>query len=77
MRRQKQLRRIELAGPSFQSLPGLIVGSKRVATMHRSHAAMIADTMPVTVRELPFDIPQSARRRNGIFPTTTTLRCAG
>lgn len=57
MRCQKQLRRIEVAGPSFLSLPGLIVGSKRVATMHRSHAAMIADTMPMTVRELAFDIP--------------------
>jgi LysR family nod box-dependent transcriptional activator len=57
MRRQKQQRRIEIVAPSFLSIPGLVAGSKRIATIHRRLAQRIADTMPVVVRELPLAMP--------------------
>jgi LysR family transcriptional regulator, nod-box dependent transcriptional activator len=57
MRRQKQQRRIEIVAPSFLSIPGLIAGSKRIATIHRRHAERIADSMPLVVHELPLDMP--------------------
>jgi LysR family transcriptional regulator, nod-box dependent transcriptional activator len=57
MRRQKQQRRIEIVAPSFLSLPGLVVGSKRIATIHRRLANRIADKLPLIVRELPLDMP--------------------
>lgn len=57
MRRQKQQRRIEIVAPSFLSIPGLVAGSKRIATIHRRLAHRIADTLPLVVRELPLDMP--------------------
>jgi LysR family nod box-dependent transcriptional activator len=57
MRRQKQQRRIEIVAPSFLSIPGLIVGSKRIATIHRRHAERIKKTMPLVVHELPLAMP--------------------
>jgi LysR family transcriptional regulator, nod-box dependent transcriptional activator len=57
MRRQKQQRRIEIVAPSFLSIPGLVAGSKRIATIHRRLANRIADNMPLIVRELPLDMP--------------------
>lgn len=57
MRRQKQQRRIEIVAPSFLSIPGLVVGSKRIATIHRRLADRILENMPLIVRELPLDMP--------------------
>lgn len=57
MRRHKQLRRVEVVAPSFLSLPGLIIGSNRIATMHRRLATRLAGTLPLTIRELPFSVP--------------------
>jgi LysR family transcriptional regulator, nod-box dependent transcriptional activator len=57
MRRQKQQRRIEIVAPSFLSIPGLIAGSKRIATIHRRLAERIADSMPLVVHELPLAMP--------------------
>jgi LysR family transcriptional regulator, nod-box dependent transcriptional activator len=57
MRRQKQQRRIEIVAPSFLSIPGLVAGSKRIATIHRRLANRIADNMPLIVRELPLEMP--------------------
>jgi LysR family transcriptional regulator, nod-box dependent transcriptional activator len=57
MRRQKQQRRIEIVAPSFLSIPGLVVGSKRIATIHRRHADRIADKLPLVVHELPLTMP--------------------
>lgn len=56
-RRQKQQRRIEVVAPSFLTLPGLVIGTRRIATMHRRLANQVASTFPVAVRELPFAIP--------------------
>lgn len=57
VRRQKQQRRIEVVAPTFLSLPGLIVGTKRVATMHRRMAEVFVRSLPLVMREIPFSIP--------------------
>ncbi len=57
MRRQKQQRRIEIVAPSFLSIPGLVVGSKRIATVHRRLARRVAGNLPLIVRELPLSMP--------------------
>lgn len=56
-RRMKQPRKIEVVAPTFVSLPGLVVGTRRIATMHRRLAEQLVDAAPVVIRELPFDIP--------------------
>lgn len=57
MRRQKQQRRIEIVAPSFLSIPGLVAGSKRIATVHRRLAERIAQSTNLIVRELPLAMP--------------------
>jgi len=57
VRRQKQQRRIEVIAPTFLSLPGLIVGTNRIATMHRRMADIVVRSMPLVMREIPFAIP--------------------
>lgn len=57
-RRQKQQRRIEVVAPSFLSLPGLVLGTQRIATMHRRLAVQVVDTFPLVMREMPFAIPK-------------------
>lgn len=57
VRRQKQQRRIEVVAPTFLSLPGLIVGTERVATMHRRMAEVFVRSLPLVMREIPFSIP--------------------
>jgi DNA-binding transcriptional LysR family regulator len=57
VRRQKTQRRIEVIAPSFLSLPGLVLGTRRVATMHRRLARQMVQSLPLVMRELPFDMP--------------------
>ena len=57
VRRQKQQRRVEVVAPTFLSLPGLVVGTRRVATMHRHMAQQVVQNMPLVMREVPFAIP--------------------
>lgn len=57
VRRSKQQRRVEIVAPTFHSLPGLVVGSNRIATMHRRLAKLIEANLPLVVKEVPFDIP--------------------
>lgn len=57
VRRQKRQRRIEIVAPSFLSLPGLVIGSNRIATMHRRLANKLAAYLPLTLREVPLDMP--------------------
>jgi len=56
-RRMKQTRKIEVIAPTFVSLPGLVIGTNRIATVHRRLATRVAAYAPVVLRELPFDIP--------------------
>ncbi len=57
LRRQKQARRIEIVAPTFLSLPGLLIGTQRVATMHRKLAERVVGRFPLAACEVPFDIP--------------------
>ncbi len=57
LQRQKQSRKIEVIAPTFLSLPGLLVGTCRVATMHRKLADRMCGYLPLVMKELPFDIP--------------------
>lgn len=57
MRRQKQGRRVEVVAPTFLSVPGLIIGTNRIATLHRRLAKRMAKTLPIVWCELPFDVP--------------------
>lgn len=57
VRRQKQQRRIEVVAPTFLSLGGLVIGTDRIATMHRRMAESLRKSLPVTLIEVPFNIP--------------------
>lgn len=57
VRRQKTQRRIEVVAPTFLSQPGLVVGTRRIATMHRRLAQQIVPGTGLAMREVPFDIP--------------------
>ncbi len=56
-RRQKQQRRVEITAPSFLSVPALVIGSNRIATVHRRLAERLAEYLPLVVSEPPFVIP--------------------
>lgn len=49
-------RRIEVVAPSFMSLGGLIVGTGRIATIHRLLAVRMAEFLPLKLFELPFEM---------------------
>lgn len=57
VKRQKHQRRIEVVAPTFLSLPGLLVGTRRISTMHRRMATQVIQNHPLVMRELPFTIP--------------------
>jgi LysR family transcriptional regulator, nod-box dependent transcriptional activator len=57
IRKQKRARRNVVTAPSLMLLPSLVIGSNRLATMHRRHASILAEHLPLIVRELPFEIP--------------------
>lgn len=50
-------RRVEIIAPSFVSVPGMLVGSRRIATMHRRLAQRVAQHLPLKIMPVPFDIP--------------------
>ncbi len=49
-------RRIEVVAPSFSSVGGLLVGTNRIATIHRLLAARMAEYLPLKLAELPFEM---------------------
>lgn len=57
VRTQSLERRVEVVGPTFLSLPGLVVGTSRIATMHRRLAARVSRGLPVVIQPVPFQIP--------------------
>lgn len=50
-------RRISVRVPGFASLPGAVVGTNRVATMHRRHAEFFAALYPIAIHSLPLSGP--------------------
>lgn len=57
-RRSKEQRRVEVVTPSFTALPGFVLGTSWVATVHRRLAARLAADPQFVIRELPFNIPR-------------------
>jgi DNA-binding transcriptional LysR family regulator len=57
IRRQQQQRRIEIVTPNFLTVPGLIVGTNRIATMHRQLARRMAANLPLVIKPVPLAIP--------------------
>ncbi len=57
VRRQKKQRNVEIIAPSFLSVPGLVIGSNRIATMHRRLAERMVPTLPLVMKEVPLTIP--------------------
>jgi len=57
VRRQKTQRRIEVVAPTFLSQTALVLGTKRIATMHRRLAQQMVVATDLVMREVPFDIP--------------------
>lgn len=57
MRRQKTARKIKVLVPSFLSMSAFIVGSQRIATVHRRMARRLTQYLPLSIREVPFEIP--------------------
>ena len=50
-------RRVEVVAPSFSSVGGLVVGTNRIATIHRLLAVHMAEFLPLKLVELPFEMP--------------------
>ena len=57
VRRQTKPRRIEVVAPSFLSAPALVVGTNRIATMHRRLAVRVAEHLPLVIKPAPMAIP--------------------
>lgn len=52
-----EIRQVEITAHSFQMLPMLVLGTKRIATMHRHMAERLAVTMPIKLARLDFQVP--------------------
>ena len=50
-------RRVEVIAPNFSSVGGLLVGTDRIATIHRLLAVRMAEFLPLKLVELPFEMP--------------------
>ena len=51
-------RRVETIAPSFVSVPRLLLGTERVAVVHRRLAMQVEKTLPVKLFEMPYDFPK-------------------
>ena len=50
-------RRVEVVAPNFSSVGGLLVGTNRIATIHRLLAVRMAEFLPLKLMEMPFELP--------------------
>lgn len=58
LKSQSVKRHVDIAAPSFSSVPSFIVGSQRIATMHRRLAERMAKSLPLRLLECPMPIPR-------------------
>lgn len=54
-------RRVEVVVSSFNTVPHMVVGTHRVATIHRRLATLYARTMPLKILDLPMEPPHVAQ----------------
>ena len=57
LRSQSLKRRVEVTAPSFLSVPFLLVGTNRIATVHKRLARPLAKQLPLKILPTPFPIP--------------------
>ena len=50
-------RRVDVVAPSFHSLPALVVGTERLATIQSRLATMLAAAYPIRIVDLPIELP--------------------
>lgn len=51
-------RKIELTVPSFMAVPGMLVGTPRLAVMHGRLAEKVVQTMALTIAPMPIPLPE-------------------
>lgn len=51
-------RKIELTVPSFMAVPGMLVGTPRLAVVHGRLAEKVVQTMPLTIAPMPIELPE-------------------
>jgi LysR family nod box-dependent transcriptional activator len=51
-------RRVEVTAPTFSALPSLVVGTNRIATVHRRAAERERNHLPIRIWEVPIEIPK-------------------
>jgi len=57
LRNHAMARRVEVIAPSFMSVPFLLVGTNRIATVHKRLARRLAKQLPLKIMPTPFEIP--------------------
>ncbi len=55
--RFERARRVDVVALSFAMLPHFVIGTARLATVHRRFAAEYARYLPIAIHPLPFDMP--------------------
>lgn len=55
-------RRIEVSAPTLAALPQMVIGTNRIATVHRRIALQAEKTLPVNIWEPPIEIPTMVQR---------------
>jgi LysR family nod box-dependent transcriptional activator len=50
-------RHVSVRVPSFAALPSAIIGTNRVATLHRKHAELFSSIYPIQIHHLPIETP--------------------
>lgn len=53
-----ETRRVEMVAPSLSLVPRLLIGTQRIAVMQRRYAELAAETLPLAIRPVPFDLPR-------------------
>jgi DNA-binding transcriptional LysR family regulator len=51
-------RRVEVVAPSFTDVAHFLLGTRRIGTMHRRLATLLAATLPLKIAPVPFDMPR-------------------
>lgn len=57
MKQYDVTRRIEIISNDFNTLPQLVVGTERVATMHKRLARYYAKYLPIRILPTPVELP--------------------
>jgi LysR family transcriptional regulator, nod-box dependent transcriptional activator len=51
-------RKIDVRVSTFAAIPQCVIGTDRIATMHRRHAEYFARFLPIRIFDMPYDLPR-------------------